>query len=105
MKQSMAEFNSIGKEPIIIKLGIHTGHAIAVNLNGRTDFFGSTVNIAARIQGKSEGGDFVITETVREDPAVGQIFSEIPHRTEVFNADLKGIAENLQLYRVWPSIG
>ncbi len=102
IQKSLAEFNSReGKEPIILKMGIHTGHAIAVNLNGRTDFFGSTVNIAARIQGKREGGDFVITKTVREDPAVGQILSEMPHRTEVFNAGLKGIAEDMQLYRIW----
>ena len=85
IQQGLAEFNSKeGKESIILKMGIHAGHAIAVNLNGRTDFFGRTVNIASRIQGKSEGGDFVITQKVREDLAVEKIFSETPHRSEVF---------------------
>ena len=91
--------------PVIIKLGVHTGHAIAVNLNGQTDFFGTTVNIAARIQGESRGGDIVITDSVRREPAVEDFLSQANFREEIFDGELKGIEESLQLHRLWPGTG
>jgi class 3 adenylate cyclase len=39
-----------------LKIGIHRGTAISVTLNERIDYFGQTVNSAARVQG-SAGGD------------------------------------------------
>jgi len=42
------------KNSIIIKVGIHHGPCIAVTLNERIDCFGTTVNIAARVQGLSD---------------------------------------------------
>ena len=47
--------------PIVIKIGVHHGPAIAVNSNDRLDYFGRTVNIAARIQPQSVSGDVVLT--------------------------------------------
>ena len=38
---------------IAIKLGLHKGPCIAVTLNERLDYFGGTVNMAARLQGRS----------------------------------------------------
>ena len=34
----------------MIKIGIHEGPCLAVTLNDRLDYFGQTVNIAARVQ-------------------------------------------------------
>jgi class 3 adenylate cyclase len=34
---------------VILKIGVHKGAAIAVTLNDRLDYFGQTVNIAARV--------------------------------------------------------
>ena len=39
------------QEDLLLKIGIHTGPCLAVMLNDRLDYFGQTVNIAARIQG------------------------------------------------------
>ncbi len=39
---------------IIVKIGIHSGSCIAVTLNDRIDYFGTSVNIAARVQGLSD---------------------------------------------------
>lgn len=47
-----------------IKLGIHSGSTIAVNLNDQIDYFGTTVNLAARIQGLARGGELVLSEAV-----------------------------------------
>jgi class 3 adenylate cyclase len=39
------------KKDLLIKIGIHEGPCLAVTLNDRLDYFGQTVNIAARVQG------------------------------------------------------
>ena len=47
---------------------------IAVTLNERLDYFGATVNMAARLQGESRGGDIVLSRDFSADPAVrGQL--------------------------------
>ncbi len=55
-------------EELVIKLGGHAGRTIAVNLNGRLDYFGTTVNLAARLQQESEGGDTVLSDALAYDP-------------------------------------
>ncbi len=47
------------KNAVIVKIGVHHGPCIAVTLNERIDYFGTTVNIAARVQGLSDGRDAV----------------------------------------------
>ncbi len=55
---------------IRVKFGIHRGSVILVNLNGRIDYFGSTVNRAARIQGSAAPNEVVFSNDVRADCAV-----------------------------------
>jgi class 3 adenylate cyclase len=50
------------REQIHVKFGIHEGSCILVNLNDRVDFFGTTVNKAARIQGLATKDEFCISE-------------------------------------------
>jgi len=57
------------RNEIIVKIGLHSGSTIMVNLNNRLDYFGQTVNMAARIQGTARGGDIVISSEIRRDPA------------------------------------
>lgn len=47
-----------------VKLGLHSGPCIAVNLNDQLDIFGSTVNIASRIHRIAKGGELLISEDV-----------------------------------------
>ena len=54
----------------ILKIGIHRGAAIAVTLNDRLDYFGQTVNIAARVQNVAGGDEICLTEEVRQAPGV-----------------------------------
>ena len=88
------------EEAIVIKLGIHEGPSIAVTLNGRLDYFGSTVNMAARLQGTSQGGDVVISKSLSEDPAVAPMLEPLDHQFESTN--LKGFDEPVAFLRVLP---
>jgi class 3 adenylate cyclase len=92
-----------GGDAIAIKLGLHQGPCIVVTLNDRLDYFGSTVNLAARLQGQSRGGDIVLSREIAEDPAVAPILDRlagegVPAQRD--QAALKGFAEPLAFRRL-----
>lgn len=91
-----------GERPLHIKAGIHYGPCIAVTLNERLDYFGSAVNLAARLEGFAGGNGVVITEQVRNDPEVAAFLAEMPAFTaETFTAHLKGFDQSdFELWRV-----
>ena len=62
--------------PLWLKVGIHKGPCIVVNLNDRLDYFGSTVNIAARLPDFSQGGELVFTEEINDDPEVQEFLAK-----------------------------
>jgi class 3 adenylate cyclase len=88
--------------PLIIKIGVHHGPAIAVNANDHLDYFGRTVNIAARVQRESTGGDVVLSEELFQSPAVQKALQEFQFKTTSFQASLKGIEGTFTLYRLRP---
>lgn len=89
--------------PLGLKVGIHAGPCIAVTLNERLDYFGSVVNMAARLEGFSTGADVVVSAAVRNDPEVAELLAreETSAAAERFEATLKGFdAERFELWRV-----
>ncbi|HJQ34866.1 MAG TPA: DUF5939 domain-containing protein [Pyrinomonadaceae bacterium] len=92
-----------GVRPLTLKAGIHAGPCIAVTLNERLDYFGSNVNIAARLEPLSTGEDCVITEDVRRDPEVSALLEDPASGLAALRAEamLKGFDnENFELWRV-----
>ncbi|GDX83520.1 hypothetical protein LBMAG42_53310 [Deltaproteobacteria bacterium] len=54
-----------------LKVGVHAGAALAVHTDqSGLDYFGGTVNLAARAQGAAEAGEVVWTEAIHDLPAV-----------------------------------
>jgi adenylate cyclase len=84
-----------------IKLGIHCGATIAINSNDRMDYFGRTVNLAARLQKHSRGGDIVMTTECAQQEKVRAILAEYAAVTESFPATLKGVKGRIRVARVW----
>ena len=83
---------------LVLKVGVHAGPSVVVTLNDRLDYFGSTVNMAARLQGQSRGGDIVLSHAVADDPAVRDILASTPKRQEA--VALKGFAEPVEFVRL-----
>lgn len=102
IQRGISEFNRKYRinPPINIKIGLHHGNAIAVNSNNLLDYFGRTVNMAARIQGQSQGGDVVLTREVFLDPAVQRVLNNGDFSVSHFNAHLKGIEAERDLVRL-----
>ena len=72
----------------ILKIGVHRGASIAVTLNERLDYFGQTVNIAARVQNLASGDEICITEDVHDAEGVAEIIA--PYRVAKSEAELEG---------------
>lgn len=92
-----------GGTPLQLKAGINYGPCIAVTLNERLDYFGSTVNLAARLEGQSAAGGIVISDSVRNDPEVLAYLASLSDlvRVEPFTTQVKGFdEEHFTLWRV-----
>ena len=89
-----------GENVIILKVGIHSGPVLAVNQNEKLDYFGKTVNLAARVEGKCKGGDIVITSTLYENEAVKELIEKEKIKMEIFESNLKGFEESSELVRL-----
>jgi class 3 adenylate cyclase len=94
---------SRGTPALSLKVGIHHGACIAVNLNNILDYFGTAVNLAARIQKESLGGDIVVTEEVWEDPHVQRVLAGAQFQEEVIQCSLRGLSGTRTIHRIQPA--
>lgn len=86
------------KKDLILKIGIHKGASIVVNLNDRLDYFGQMVNIAARVQDLAAGDEIYVTSDIYDYPGVRDMltsFKVVPGK-----AKLKGVLDEMQVYRI-----
>nr|WP_244934794.1 adenylate/guanylate cyclase domain-containing protein [Leptospira jelokensis] len=56
--------------PVRIRISIHTGNCLAVNLNSNIDYFGNTVNYTAKIQSVTNSGEISFSETIFRDKEI-----------------------------------
>jgi class 3 adenylate cyclase len=89
-----------GTKDLVVKIGIHEGSCLAVMLNERQDYFGQTVNIAARVQGLSTSQAIHITGPVIDTPAVAAILDKAAITPIQKQAALRGIADKIVVYEI-----
>lgn len=98
------EFPSVahkeGTDSIALKIGLHFGPALAVNSNDRLDYFGRTVNIAARVSAQAKGGELVLTDQLWRHPEVRSTIFESDAHYSMFCTKLRGVDEDFNLVRV-----
>ena len=63
--------------PFQIRIGMHAGPALLVPLNGIQDYFGRTVNVAARVESKAVGGECLVSEGVLTDTSARKAFDQL----------------------------
>ena len=96
------ELTARGIPPLTIKIGLHHGPCIVVNLNDRLDYFGSTVNIAARLPHFSAGGELILSAEIRNDPEVNEFLEKnaAPNSVSRFQGEVRGIGSAIEMWRV-----
>ena len=101
MRAAMDELNAQrGRDDLVVKIGIHEGPCLAVMLNERQDYFGQTVNIAARVQGLSTSQAIHVTGPVIDAPAVAAILEKQAITPIQKQAALRGIADKVVVYEI-----
>lgn len=99
--QEMLAAPAEGNAPLTLKAGVHTGPCIAVTLNDRLDYFGSTVNMAARLESLSTGNDVIISHALYDDPEVRTFLADENLQAVPFEMMLKGFKEErFELWRI-----
>lgn len=82
-----------------LKIGLHAGPCIAVDLNERLDYFGQTVNIAARVQAIADSRQIVCTDQVRDAPGVAEVITALRPVGAREMAALKGVDGHVGVWR------
>jgi class 3 adenylate cyclase len=101
MRAAMDKLNAErDRDDLVVKIGIHEGPCLAVMLNERQDYFGQTVNIAARVQGLSTSQAIHITGPVIDAPAVAAILDKASIVPIQKQAALRGIADKIVVYEI-----
>ena len=97
--EEIGRYNSEHGDPsIILKIGAHCGPSIAVTLNENLDYFGQTVNVAARVQSLADAGEICISEALYTAPGVSALLAG--HKIIEFEAPLRGVEGNACVYRI-----
>jgi len=100
--KAQTEIAEHGEPMLWLKVGLHKGPCIVVNLNDRLDYFGSTVNITARLPGFSKGGELIFSEDFYSDPEIRDFISQNipPSALSQFKGDLKGFDEPFTMWKL-----
>jgi class 3 adenylate cyclase len=69
-----------------------------VTLNERLDYFGQTVNIAARVQQLADAEEIFVSEDVYSAEGVQALLASREVASDVFR--LKGIQQDLRVFRI-----
>jgi class 3 adenylate cyclase len=88
-------------DDLLLKIGIHEGPCLAVMLNERQDYFGQTVNIAARVQGLAASRAILATDAVIGNDATMRLLDASGLKTASERAAaLRGIADAVTVYEI-----
>jgi class 3 adenylate cyclase len=88
------------RNDLLVKIGIHEGPCLAVTLNDRLDYFGQTVNIAARVQSLADSRAIFSTKSVVKDSEVAGMLEANKLKLTEQVAALRGVADKMTVYQI-----
>jgi class 3 adenylate cyclase len=101
MREAMADLNRHrNSQDLLLKIGIHEGPCLAVNLNERQDYFGQTVNIASRVQGLAASRSILTTAPVVNHPEASAILKAGGLIPTAQQRAVRGIAGEVAIYEI-----
>ena len=101
MREAMQDLNDgHSGQDLLLKIGIHEGPCLAVVLNDRQDYFGQTVNIAARVQALADERSILATKSVVIYPQTSSLLQTRGLEPMAQNRALRGIADEMAVYEI-----
>jgi class 3 adenylate cyclase len=87
-------------DSLALKVGIHEGPALVINNDGMLDYFGQTVNIAARVQSLAQADEMYVTQSVFHSGSVREKIATAGCSVRARSVRLKGIGERTPVYQI-----
>ncbi len=87
-------------EPLRLRAGFHAGPCIAMRANDRIDYFGTTINLASRLQALAGAGEVTLARSVAEWPAIARRLESLTTATTLEPLELKGFPERVDVVRI-----
>jgi len=100
MMKEIKKMNEGISHDIQIKVGLNSGTALAVMANEQIDYFGQTVNKAARVQGLADESEIWITDPILTFHEVKEFLDIAGYKTKRFKANLKGISKPITVHKL-----
>lgn len=101
MRGAMEQLNAEhGSRDLLLKIGLHAGPSLAVALNDRQDYFGQTVNIAARVQALAPADRIFATAAVLDAPEARALVETGGHDFDHSSRVLRGMAQEVDVYEI-----
>ncbi|HEX5318124.1 MAG TPA: adenylate/guanylate cyclase domain-containing protein [Stellaceae bacterium] len=101
MREAMERLNGErGSNDLTLKIGIHEGPCLAVVLNDHQDYFGSTVNIASRVQELARDRAIYVSEPIVSYAPTTTLLAAKGLKPVPQNRELRGIAEEYAVYEI-----
>ena len=88
--------------PLRLRVGFALGPCIAMRANDRIDYFGTTVNLAARLEAKATAGEVTITRAASERDDVREVLRASGRTTTIEAQHIKGFSEPVEVVRILP---
>jgi class 3 adenylate cyclase len=86
--------------PLRLRVGFHAGPCIAMRANDRVDYFGTTVNLAARLQSLAGAGEVTMATDDAQRPAIAALLQTNGLHVTNEALPIKGFAEPIPVIRV-----
>jgi class 3 adenylate cyclase len=99
LDQSIRTISADG-EPLRMRVGFHVGPCIAMRANDRIDYFGTTVNLSARLESLADAGEITLTKEVAARPAIASRLLALQSRVTEESVRVKGLEGDVAIVRV-----
>lgn len=95
-------YNPTTQSSIEMRVGIHKGSTLVIPVNGINDYFGQTVNIAARVQSKANASQCLVSQAVLDHEEARLAYEKVLNQSSFQKLDdqdlqLKGVKQSVSV--------
>ncbi len=100
MHRQVGNAPSLQKRCLSLKSSLHAGPCLAVNANDRLDFFGTTINLAARMVDCCQGGDVTISDDLLARQETKDFLGEVSCQPQPLEVRFRGFDAPQKVWRI-----
>lgn len=83
-----------------LRITVNVGPCLAVNLNSNIDYFGSSINLTAKLQGITGAGEVVFTEAIYKLPSCEPLLAQFMLKPTKKNFTMSWAQKSIEVYSV-----